>query len=205
MHEFVESLESRRLLSAVSLAVAEARLASDVGTLAANAKQAKGSLISAATTFKADLKALGLKSGPLKSALLSAVAVARAKIQADVTHIITSGFKDGENVVSDVLHITIFNAGNAAKIASYQKKLSADIRRLNALEAPLVAKLTGDVGNAVTKINGAVQAIITASSSDTALMTDWAKLSTAYQLAGSTLVPDLNNVASDLNALTTAS
>jgi hypothetical protein len=204
MLEFVESLESRRLLSTVTLAAAGASLASDASTLIADARPAKVALIDAAKTFKTEVQSLHLKNGAMKSALMNDIASARTKIQADVSHIISAGLKDGQNVVSDVLHITLLDAGNSAKIASYQKDLAVRVKTLQTLETPLVAKLTSDVGNAITQVNGAVHAIVTANSADQSLQTDWTKLSTAFQSAETTLMPDLTNVIADLNALSTA-
>ncbi|HWE04086.1 MAG TPA: hypothetical protein VG326_16895 [Tepidisphaeraceae bacterium] len=204
MWKFIESLESRRLLSTVTLAAAETKLASDISTLAADAGHAKVALIDDVKTFKSDLQALHLQNGPLKSGLVNAVGSARSKLQADVSHIIGAGYKDGQAVVSDVLHITLFDGGNAAKIANSQKRLAADLKTLQTLETPLVAKLTTDVTTAITQINGAVQAIITANGDNQALQTDWATLSATFQSAQQALAPDLTNVISDLNALTTA-
>jgi len=80
----------------------------------------------------------------------------------------------------------------------------ADVKTLQTLETPLVAKLTSDVGHAITQINGAVQAIVAADSSDQPLQTGWTALSGAFQSAQTTLAPDLTNVIADLNALSTA-
>lgn len=204
MPEFIDTLESRRLLSAVTLAAAEAKLASDVSILATDARSAKVALVADVKVFKADLTALDLKSGALKSGLQNAVASGRTKIEADVSHIISAGYKDGMDVVSDVLHITLFDAGDATKIAAEQKRLGADIKALQTLETPLVNKLSADVGNAVTQVNSAVQAIIAANPADTTLQSDWTQLSSAFKSAENTLVPDLGNIITDLDALSTA-
>jgi hypothetical protein len=49
-----------------------------------------------------------------------------------------------------------------------------------------------------------VQAILTANSSDTALQAAWADLSNVYETQENILVPDLNNVLTDLGSLSTA-
>ena len=53
-------------------------------------------------------------------------------------------------------------------------------------------------------VDGAVNALIAANSSDTALASDWKTLSSTYQSAEQTLVPDLTNVVTDLESLSTA-
>jgi hypothetical protein len=204
MPEFIQTLESRRLFSTVTLAIAEATLAADVSTLGVNARVAKTDLVAAGKTFVADLKALDLKNSPLKSKLQSSVNTARTVLTADVTHIITAGESDAKAIFSDVLHITVLDAGNSTKITRDQKKLAANIAALQKAETPLVNKLSTDVNAQTTKVDAAVQAILTANSSDAALQTAWTDLSNVYETQENILVPDLNNVLTDLGNLSTA-
>lgn len=204
MLQFMESLESRRLLSAITLASAEANLTSDVGTLISDARQAKAALVADTKAFATDLKDLHLQNGPLKSKLQTAVASARTTIQNDVTHIISSGFKDGEAVVRDVLNIYFADAGDSAKIMKDQTRLAADVTVLRNVETPLIDKLGTDVSNAQSQIGAAVQSILTANPSDQALATSWSTLSGAYESFKQTLVADFTAVSNDLDALSTA-
>jgi hypothetical protein len=204
MCEFIENLESRRLFNTVTLAIAEATLAADVATLGGSARVAKTDLVSAGKTFVVDLKALDLKTSPLKSKLQSSVNTARTKLTADVSQIITAGAPNAKAIFSDVLHITILDGGSPTKIARDQKKLAANITALQTIETPLVNKLSTDVNTQTTKVDNAVQAILTANSSDTALQTAWTDLSNVYETQENILVPDLNNVLTDLGNLSTA-
>lgn len=205
MPKFVESLETRQLLSGVTLALAGEQLALDLGTLVSDAGSARTTLVADAKAFAADVKALGVKSGPLKARLGAAVASARSTLQADVVKIFVAGFDDGKSIASDVLHLTLLNTGKPAQIALYQKRLAAGIKTLETVESPYVTKLEGDVSSASTHIGDAAQAIISANPSDTALNTDYMALSSDYHTAGKTLTTDLTNVISDLETLSTAS
>ena len=202
MHQFVQCLESRRLLTAVSLPIAEANLTSDVKALIADAKLAEKSLAADGKTLLVD--GHKLKNSPLKTKLVKAVASARTTIQSDVSHIITAGYKAGTSVVSDLLHIYFFDAGNPTKIARDQVRLAADSKKLRTVETPLINKLGADVTNDQALIGADVGAIVTANPTAQSLQTDWTKFSDALQSSKQTLVTDFTKVSDDLDAVTTA-
>lgn len=204
MSQFIESLENRRLLSTVTLAAAEAALMSDASTLATDARHAKSDLLAAGKAFQTDFNALHLKPSPQKTALVRAITSARTLIQSDVNRIITAGYKDGQAVVNDVLHITVYDTGNAVKIARDQKHLTTDTARLRNLETPLVTKLENDVNSSAAKVTAAVNALALANNSAAPLQADWTTLSNIYVSSKQTLTSDLTNVIDDLDALSTA-
>jgi hypothetical protein len=106
--------------------------------------------------------------------------------------------------VSDVLHITVLDLGRPVQIAAAQVKLGKDVAALEKVETPLIAKLQSDVAADSGKIGAAVTAIVTANPADQVLETDWTNLSNVFQTEQAILVPDLNNVISDLGTLSTA-
>jgi hypothetical protein len=204
MLHFLESLESRRLLSAVTLAAAEVQLSADFGKLVADAKTAKPALIDSAKAFAAEVKLLYLKTSPLKAALNSDISFARTVLSGDVGKIINAGKADALAIVSDVLHITLLDLGKPTKIAAAQVKLANNIAALEKVETPLIDKLSSDVTTQSNKIGAAISAIVTANPADQALSTDWTNLSGVFQTEEQILVPDMDNVISDLGALSTA-
>ncbi len=204
MPHFTESLENRQFLSTVTLAAAEAALMSDATTLYSDALHARSDLLAAAKTFQTDFNSLHLKASPLKTALQRAVNSARTLIQSDVNRIVTAGYRDGQAVFKDVLHITVDDTGNATRTARDQKHLAADTARLRNLETPLVVKLENDVDTSAAKISSAVNALALANSSAAPLQTDWMTLSDIYVSSKQTLTSDLTNVINDLDALSTA-
>ena len=159
-----------------------------------NARVAKTDLVAAGKTFVADLKALDLKNSPLKSKLQSSANTARTVLTADVTHIITAGEPTPKQSTPTSCTSPCSTAGNTTKITRDQKKLAANITALQKIETPLVNKLSTDVDIQTTKVDAAVQAILTANSSDTALQVASTDLSNVYETQENILVPDLNNV-----------
>jgi hypothetical protein len=204
MPSFVETLESRQLFSGVTLGLAEAQLSVDLSTLGSDARTAKPALIDSAQTFAADVKALNLKNSPLKTKVVNAINVARTKLTTDVTQIINAGEADAKAIVSDVLHITLLDTGNSTKIARDQKKLANNIATLQKVETPLINKLSSDVQAQSAKVDSAVSNFVAANPSDQVIATDWTNLSGVFQTQEQILVPDLNNVISDLGAISTA-
>jgi len=204
MSQFLESLESRQLFSAITLAAAEVQLSADFSKLVADAKTAKPALIDSAKTFAAEVKSLDLKSSPAKAALNNDISTARTVLSGDVGKIINAGKGDALAIVSDVLHITLLDLGRPTQIAAEQKKLANNIAPLEKVETPLIDKLSSDVTTQSNKIGTAVSAIVTANPGDQALSTDWTNLSGVFQTEEQILVPDLNDVISDLGALSMA-
>jgi hypothetical protein len=205
MLQLLESLESRRLLSAITLAAAEVPLTADFTKLVSDAKNAKPALVDSAKAFAAEVKLLDLKPSPLKAALNNDISAARIQLGNDAGKIISSGKSDALAIASDVLHITVLDFGKPTKIAAAQVKLAKDVAALEKIETPLIDKLDSDVTADSSKIGAAVSAIVTANPSDQALSVDWTNLSGVFQTEEQILVPDMDNVISDLGALSTAS
>ena len=193
------------MFSAITLAAAEVQLSADFSKLAADAKTAKPALIGSAKTFAAEVKLLGLKNSPLKSALTNDISSARTVLSGDVGKIINAGKSNALAIVSDVLHITLLDLGKPTKIAAAQVKLANNIAALEKVETPLIDKLSSDVTTQSNKIGAAISAIVTANPGDQALSMDWTNLSGVFQTEELILVPDMDNVISDLGALSTAS
>ena len=205
MPQFVQNLETRRLLSSVTLAIAEAQLSADFSTLVADAKNAKPAAVDSTKAFAAEVKLLSLKPSPAKAALNTDISNARTQLSNDVSKIINTGKADALAIVSDVLRITVLDLGRPVKIAAAQVKLGKDVAALEKIETPLITKLESNVATDSNKIGTAVTAIVTANPADQVLETDWTNLSNVFQSEQAILVPDLNNVISDLGALSTAS
>jgi len=204
MLDFVEPLESRRLLSAVTIAAADVKLMADVQTLTANANMAQTAVLNAGNQFKAAVQSLHLKNSSLKTALQKDITASSSKIEGDVSKIISAGSSGEQKVMADVLHITVLDSGNAAKTIADQRRLGADLESLQIVETPLLGKLASDIGNTITQINGAVHAIVVANAGQQGLQSAWTKLSNAFQSSERTLFPEVVDVVVDLDALSTA-
>jgi hypothetical protein len=202
MDRFVQSLESRQLLSAsANLSIDEAKLALDVRGIIADAKTARTSLVTDGKAVASELKGLNLKNAPLGKALATAINQSRAKIGADVGHIVTAGLVDGHAVFSDFLRLEFADDGNAAKIAADQTKLAADVVKLYNVEKPFTDKLQADITASETKIENAVQSIVNANKSDTALTTSWGTLQGEINTAQKTLAADFSQLTADVKQL----
>ena len=193
------------MLSSVTLAIAEAQLSADFTKLIADAKTAKPVLIDSAKTFTVEVKLLDLKNSPLKATLTNDISTALTVLSGDVGKIINAGKTDALAIVSDVLHITLLNLGKPTKIAATQVKLANNIAALEKVETPLIDKLSSDVTTQSNKIGAAISAIVTANPGDQALSMDWTNLSGVFQTEEQILVPDMDNVITDLGALSMAS
>ena len=205
MLPFVQSLESRRLLSAsVGLALAEAQLVGQVKTLVSDAMAARVAISADAKAVRADLKALNVQNTAAGHKVASAIASAKTTIRTDVQHMLIAGAKDGKAIEGDLLKIYFFDAGNATLVAKAQVKLAADIKSLSNVETPFVAKLTADIGAAETAIGTDLQALVDANKSDAALQTHWTSFKNAFSSSQTTLSNDFSNIKADINAVIAA-
>lgn len=170
MSRFIQSLESRRLLTATT-----SSLAAELTTVNTNASAVKADLTTLQSTAKADMKAIATD---LKGSAKTNVPLLR-KLQGDENRWLTK-IKNNTNVL---LHAAPLSAkgvadGDAFLAAptnlSLQSKIVGDVNALNvATNAPLSA-LTADIPS--TAVSADLTALTTANPTNTSLATDASKI-----------------------------
>jgi len=207
MNHHVQALESRRLLSAVPVAIF-----SDISTLQRDAAAFKAGLTQAVPVLMADAKVIGgdLHSLPpsaqnraLVAKVRSDTARAVATLKADAGMMFRVGGPKIGKAVTDALHLASHPTDTTA-----HAHLAADIATLQSLDASLSSKFLTDAQNASTLIGADLSALAAANPSSTKLQADVSKtqgdmttLLAALQSHFQPVQGDFQQLLSDLGAM----
>lgn len=209
MSRFIQSLESRKLLSATL--VTTSTLLADQAVLVADAAAAKAELKALAAvagadakTIAADLKGLPKTNAPLLKTLKADEAKLLALITKDVKALLTPGIALGKRAsVDGVLLIK-------KPSAKLQAKVAAELTALGTATAGPLAKLQADSQGG--KLSADLQALVAANPSNAGLAAHTAKFLTDVSAQGNTVndtavkfQTDIAGVATDLGSAASSS
>jgi hypothetical protein len=200
MSHFVESMESRRLLSASGLAIVadEGQLVSDARSIRSDVQHFGRLLKNDEKVVQSDLRGLpdNTTNRGLVGALRTDVRNGIGKLQRDVANLIRVGLSDAGRALADGIAL-FFNPNNSTA----QSRLANDITRLqNGTAAPLATVLS-DAASIQTKVAQDLTAISNANPTNSALGTHVNTATTHTASALTAAQNDVHKVQSDLATL----
>ena len=198
--QFIQTLESRRLLSASGLTIVadETKLLGDARTIRSDVQHFAPLLKTDERVIQNDLRGLpnNATNRTLTGTLRGDVQAGIGKLRRDVGNLIRVGSSDARKAVADGISL-FFNPTNA----SAQSRLAADITRLqNETAAPLAALLT-DAAAFQSKITQDLTALSNANPTNTALHNDVQAANGHTSSALTTAQHDVTTVQTDLATL----
>lgn len=200
MSQFVESMESRRLLSASGLAIVgdEVQLVSDARSIRSDVQHFGRSLKNDEKVIQSDLRGLpdNATNRGLVGTLRTDVRNGIGKLQRDVANLIRVGSSDARRALADGIAL-FFNPNNSGA----QSRLANDIVRLQNETATPIATVLSDATSFQTKVAQDLTAISSANPTNAALGThaNTANTDTASALAAAQ--NDVHKVQTDVATL----
>ena len=206
MSLMIQPLESRTFLSATPLAAlsvgaAETKLLGDLKTVRADLQHARPAL-------SADLKSLTaeLKKLPPSAQNKSLLATLRADenktvntIRQDLSAVLRAGAGDARAILGDAIRLFLSPSNSAD-----QKKLAADLGKLQKDTSAPLATLSSDLNTYEAKLSSDLTAIAKANPTDAALQTAVSAANTDASSTLSKLQTDRQTIQSDVTSLINA-